>query len=68
MADLYLTDLLKPNFKETKLRSFIHLNKVFVDKMSNNLDLNTTARKNFEKQHLNTVYLDNVVFNSRVLI
>ena len=31
--------------------------------MSKNLDLNTTARKNLEKQHLNTTYLDNVTIS-----
>jgi hypothetical protein len=60
VAEFFLTDLLKPNFKETKLRSFIYPNKVFEDKTSKNLDLNTTARKNLEKSHLNTTYLDNV--------
>lgn len=49
VSEFYLTDLLKSNFKETKLRSFIYPNKVFEDKMSKNLDLNTTARKNLEK-------------------
>lgn len=63
VSEIYLTDLLKCNFRETKLRSFIYPNKVFEDKMSNNLDLNTTARKTMEKQHLNTTYLDNVFLN-----
>lgn len=68
VAEFYLTDLLKPNFRETKLRSFIHPNKIFEDKMSKNLDLNTTARKNLEKQHLNTTYLDNVIFASFLIL
>ena len=49
VSEFYLTDLLKANFKETKLRQFIYPNKIFEDKMSKNLDLNTTARKNLEK-------------------
>lgn len=60
VSEFYLTDLLKANFRETKLRSFIYPNKVFEDHMSKNLDLNTTARKNIDKSHLNTTYLDNV--------
>ena len=30
IAEFFLTDLLKPNFQETKLRSFIYPNKVII--------------------------------------
>ncbi len=36
--------------------------------MSNNLDLNTTARKNLEKEHLKTTYLDNVKYLNLIFI
>jgi hypothetical protein len=41
IAEFNLSDLLKPNVRDVKLRSFVFPNYQFVDNETNNLELNT---------------------------
>lgn len=48
VACYYITDLLKPHVKNLKLLAPVLPIKKYIDLESNNLDLNTTAKKNIK--------------------
>ena len=60
VACFYLNELLLPNVRNLKLQAPIVPKKKFEDLESNNLDLNTSAKKDFKKQILSCNYLENV--------
>ncbi|KAL4490305.1 hypothetical protein ABPG72_004344 [Tetrahymena utriculariae] len=58
VACFFLTDLLKPSVRSVKLRSPIVPVKKYEDFESNNLDLNTTAKKNIPAMMANSNFFD----------
>ena len=58
VASFMLTDFLKPNVRKIKLAAPIAPIKQFVDADADNLDLNTTARKETQKVKCHENYLE----------
>lgn len=58
VACFFLTDLLKPSVRSVKLRAPIVPVKKYEDFESNNLDLNTTAKKNIPAMMANSNFFD----------